>query len=991
MCPHSKLIDFMTSPRFLSFLLGGLLVPQISWAQAADPASEIPTFELNPFQVTTSEDSGYFASNSISGSRIDVRIQDMPLTIEVVTSEFIEDTGATDLRDALRYSAGILLQSQNDAFGGGFDSFGGVNNPEGATANKSESSFKIRGFVTNNTLRNGFRRQHATDTINIDRIEIVRGPSALLYGVGNFGGVVNYLTKTPQERFSTDISVGIGSEGWRRGSLDITGPITDGLAYRLTAAGEQGDDWTEILNRNHWFVSPAIEWNWKKTLVRADFEYGKSEINGIGFKSVRAPTLVGVPIFQADRLETYGFLEFEGKDPSTFRWSGPDTYLKTDSWNANIEVQQELAKDLFVLVGYNRSYVQFESRDVFGGITTFETPTTASARVRPLLDTIQAVQIIDGKTGDVRIPVPNAVLRYNWTGAVEEIDWDQVRAEVNYSKQVLEESRWLASRHSLLAGFSWEQQVNATTGLRTTDSPDADDFHYKNPTDSSYIRFDAPTDGFDPLPFGAYDLAGNTSSNQGLYAVYSGRFLKERLFLVAGARQDTSESIDGFYELIGSRAGRTNFPDSKVEKRTTQFGASYEVVNGFTVYALRSEGVEPNFGGQRDGLGRALDSSVAEAREVGIKISLFDNKLAATFSAFRIEREGLPFSYWWAPAPIRGEFDRNADIIYRMGEWNLNNSSNPYLATAQAQWDAANASGAVFRAVNANDNREYTYLNASTPQGAAYLDQVFSSLQAEFDLPREQRTDNDPWPGWLYAGEAGADSNVNFAALDWSSGDFFQSISDQAEGWEAQVIWSPSESFQLVFNYSHVQREVTDPGGFVTYPYEEGNWDRWATWYFPNSNWGLAGASPNEAYPGGAPGLPNQDTSSWAGVGWGKGEALDDTPKHVVSWWATYRFKGDILPGLQLGFGGAWESAREYASAFTTAGQRKQNETGTSIKALTDPRLSLSGMVKYTWEFESGLAAYVQLNVENLLDDTDQYGLLYAPGRSWRLQSGFKF
>lgn len=985
----------MKLSRYAFWALGSLLPFPTLWAQTSDTdsgaAEEEDAFELNPFQVTTSKDSGYYASNAISGSRMDARIQDMPLTIEVVTSEFIEDTGASELREALRYSAGILLQTQNDAYQT-YDSFGGVNNPEGATSNKSESSFKIRGFVTDNTLRNGFRRQHATDTVNIDRVEVVRGPSALLYGVGNFGGVVNYLTKAPLDAFQSEITLGYGSENWRRATLDTTGPVFEGLSYRLTAAGESNNDWTDLRSHKHTFISPVLEWNWKKTRIRADYEYGEAEDDGIGFKSVRAPTLVGVPIFQADRLETYGFLEFEGKDPAAFRWSGPDTYLNTKSWNANVEVQQELIDDMFVLVGYNHSEVEFDSRDIFGGIETYELPSSASTRARPLLDTIEAIQIIDGQASDVRIPVENAVLRYNWTGAKEETSWDQVRAEMTYSKQVLQNSRWLASRHNILLGYSWESQENSNIGLRTEDSPDGDDFFYKNPTDSSYIRFSSPSDGSDPLPFEEYDLAGGTAANEGLYAVYSGRFLDEKLFVVGGLRQDTTESIDGYYELIGSRAGRTYFDDSSVEKRTTQFGLSYELFQGFTVYALRSEGVEPNFGGQRDGLGRALDSSVATAKELGIKINLFDGKIAATFSGFKIEREGVPFSYWWAPAPIRGEFDRNADIIYRMDEFGLDQSpSNPYLLAAEAEWNAAKASGAVYQDVSPNDNRSYTYLNASTAEGAAYLDAVFAALNAEFAKPREERTDNDPWAGWLYAGEAGADDNVNFATEDYATGDFFQSISDQSEGWEAQVIWSPTESFQAVVNYSHVKRTVTDPGSFVSYPYTDGNWDRWATWYFPNSNWGLGGVPSELAYPGGENGLPNRDTSTWTGIGWGKGESLDDTPEHVVTWWATYRFKETALEGLQFGLGGIWESRREYASAFTSAGQRKQNETGTAIKAYTDPRITINAMAKYEWEWGAGRTAYLQLNIDNLLDDTDQYGLLYAPGLSWRLQTGIKF
>jgi hypothetical protein len=91
-----------------------------------------------------------------------------------------------------------------------------------------------------------------------------------------------------------------------------------------------------------------------------------------------------------------------------------------------------------------------------------------------------------------------------------------------------------------------------------------------------------------------------------------------------------------------------------------------------------------------------------------------------------------------------------------------------------------------------------------------------------------------------------------------------------------------------------------------------------------------------------------------------------------------------------LALGGQWESSREYASAFTTAGQRKQNETGEQIKATTDPRLTINVMAKYTW-IQDKYDAFVQLNVDNVLDDTDQYGFIWAPGLSWKLNMGITF
>lgn len=957
-------------------------------ASAQDGEGE-QVFELSPFEVSTSGDRGYYASNSITGSRISVLLQDLPLTIEVVTSEFIEDTGATDLRDALRYSAGIILQSQNDAFTVSSGGFGNVNNPEGATAAMTDSSFKIRGFVTTNTLRNGFRRQHATDTINIDRIEVVRGPSALLYGVGNFGGVVNYLAKAPQLEQAGSIGLSYGSDDLRRATIDSTGPLPFNFSYRLTMAYEDRKHFTELNERDHWFVSPVLEFRpFKSTKLTVDFEAGKSNQSGIGFLSVRAPTLEGIPIFQTDRLETYGFLEFEGKDPRTFRWSGPDTYLKTESSNINVEWQQAIGENLNFQIGYNHSEVTFDWRDVFGGIATNST----NARAQPFLATIRARQIIDGQTNDVFVDVDNAVLQYNWSGAINEIEWDQFRAELNYQRRFFEGNAWLSSMHSVVLGYSYERQNTETTGFRTADAPDGNNWMYHNPTDSSYLRFGTQSDGTPDQHYRAFELSGATAENDGIYLIYSARFLRDRLFLIGGLRQDTTTAKDGYFGVIGSRAGITEFEDSKLTKTTSQFGASYELRNGFNIYALRSEGIEPNFGGERDGLGRAIESSVATAKELGFKFNVLEGKIAASISIFQIKREGLPFSYWWAPAPVKGNFDPNSDIIYRLDEVNPDRqATNRYLQAAIAEWNAAKDSGAVYDRPSEDGRSTFTYLNASTPEGAAFLDKVFAELNAEFALPRSERTDNDPWVGFLYEGLT--DPHVNNSTQDYATGDYYQSITDESRGWEAQFIFTPTDQLQIVLNYSNVNREVLDPGGFVTYPYAEDNWDRWAVWYYPNSNWGLAGVPPDVAYPGGEPGMPNRDTAAWDGVGWGKGEAMDDTPKHVVSWWARYRFEHELLEGFQVGFGGQWESKREYASAFTSSGQRKQNESesGETIRAFTKERLTLNGMVKYEWMMGTRVDAFAQLNVDNFLNDRAQYGLVYAPGRSWRLSVGISF
>ena len=96
----------------------------------------------------------------------------------------------------------------------------------------------------------GFRRQHGSDAINIDRVEVVRGPAALLYGIGNFGGIVNYLPKRPLDIEKTSITALAGDHNQYRATIDTTAPVNQQIGYRVTAAVDRTDHWTDVQSYN---------------------------------------------------------------------------------------------------------------------------------------------------------------------------------------------------------------------------------------------------------------------------------------------------------------------------------------------------------------------------------------------------------------------------------------------------------------------------------------------------------------------------------------------------------------------------------------------------------------------------------------------------------------------------------------------------------------------------------------------------------------------
>ena len=136
------------------------LVAQTRPAPPAPADVEEKIVVLSQFEVNAQGDDGYKAANAISGTRFNTALLDLPRPIEVITSEFIEDIGAKEIGEALKYSGSL---SDN-----------GTATPEDVTGN----NFYNRGFQSFTSYRNGYRSFGVADTLFIDRVEIIKGPSS---------------------------------------------------------------------------------------------------------------------------------------------------------------------------------------------------------------------------------------------------------------------------------------------------------------------------------------------------------------------------------------------------------------------------------------------------------------------------------------------------------------------------------------------------------------------------------------------------------------------------------------------------------------------------------------------------------------------------------------------------------------------------------------------------------------------------------------------
>ena len=999
-----------------AFLVCGLAVGPLVRAQTA-PASgadiDDQTVVLSPFTVSTDKDNGYGATNAISGSRVNTAIKDIPLPIQVITNDFINDIGATDLRRSLAYMSGIGLQSQNDlenngsTFGGAYGP-GGVNNPEGVTSNINGVQLKIRGFITNNVLRDGFLRGSPSDVVNIERIEVVQGPNALLYGTGNFGGVVNYITKRPRDRAQGSMSVAYGSHNLIRGTIDVTGPLVETLSYRVVGAAQENDTHIDHQSASNYYISPSLLWRPTKTTeILVQTEFSKSSQNGFGFRALRAAQGTGATPINNDQLEATGFYWPPGADKRTWNLGGPDTYNDQQQWNLEIVGTQQLLHEsdflpqADLLIGYNRTGYYVQTRDANGGIQQVS-PGTPGFH---LSQTIVLTSVDNGLGGGVTPSngnlqygtFDNEVVRYAWNKRDVETYRDQVRAELNLQKSLFA-GRWFQLQDQMLLGYS--ELYNEIQRNEWETVPDL--YSYKRPLDLDPIRFATQGDGT-PAPGLFQDVRDNI--NRGWNRAYYlnnylkfGKFwgLEDRIILMTGIRRDTSDNwatgttITGPYATPPSVATTTTRTARQTRVDSKQLGVMVRLTKSLSAFALKADGFQPNFGELRESLtGAPVGADTAESKEYGIKFDFLGGKISGTISNYKITKKAWLAQGFSTPAPLGApRFDPSKPIIYNLGDANGTGFYNPFPgqftpngqtyapnAAQQAAWIAAANAGAITLTSPINGQRatpSSIYLNASTPEGAAWMDAFFENARTS------------GWAGWAYYGNDINDPGINNATLDDGA---FQNAgtpnaipsTSESKGWDGSILFTPNDQWQFVFSGSFGTKvRLVDKGKWIKYPYPQ---DRWATWYFPNGGFGLKGQTLDEAYTDPA------DTSTRTNSGVFPG---DDTPENRFSIFANYKFK-DALKGWIVGAGGDWQSKRAYFSGVTHgSGQVQTDVNGELIVLYTPEQWTLNAFVRKEWS-RGRYHHSVQLNVDNVINDRDLYGQIYMAPISGRLtyQVGF--
>lgn len=202
-------------------------------AQQAEPI-------LAPVEVqATVESEVYQAITATSGTKIQAPLKDIPQTVNVVTEKLMEDQAAHSLQDTLRNVPGVSYH-----IGDG-----------------QRDQFYIRGFdAIGDLFIDGLRDDglYYRDLANIERVEVVKGPAAVLYGRGSSGGIINRITKKPLPIPIRKAEATVGSFGQKRLAVDLGDTLGDVAQFRLVGALEDADSFRDqgFLKRN--IIAPSL-------------------------------------------------------------------------------------------------------------------------------------------------------------------------------------------------------------------------------------------------------------------------------------------------------------------------------------------------------------------------------------------------------------------------------------------------------------------------------------------------------------------------------------------------------------------------------------------------------------------------------------------------------------------------------------------------------------------------------------------------------------
>ncbi|WP_273085745.1 TonB-dependent receptor [Capnocytophaga gingivalis] len=579
-----------------------------------DIALQEETQKLQEVEIIGRRESSYKNTSSFSGTKTATAIRDIPQTINYVTKEVILDQGASTVNDVVKNISGV---SQYTTY----------------------NDFSIRGFRTtgnrnSGNLLNGMRAQtslwSSSSLANVERVEVIKGPAAALFGNAAPGGIINRVTKKPLLERQHTISVNTGSWGTLKAYGDFTSPLNESksLLYRLNLGYETTDGYRDLQGRNTLTIAPSFSFipN-EKTRFNVDISYQR--LDG---KVDRGQTIFG----DADLYSV----------PITRSLSATNDFLRETQMNITLGLTHKITEDL----SFNSTYLNSSySEDL---------------REHNQANSYYMQQGNKINTGDQSKILMQALLR------------ERTFRNNSFNNYLNYTFTTGALKHTLLIGYDYFQVELLPGASQLT----AGGYLLKN---------GKTTTTFDPAKINTYvvDANGKPLTNVAVFDLNNptaGNVMKEtnKYIFTSGNTKPSLQTSHGVYlqeqleismvkVLLGLRKeffmDYTNYKENNEEKIEQQaliprIGLVVTATDNINFYSTWLKGFEPqsaSIQADPDRYGGTFDPVYSELYEVGVKTDWFQKRLSATASVFKIIQQN---SLYPASPAVPGKPDLRMQI-----------------------------------------------------------------------------------------------------------------------------------------------------------------------------------------------------------------------------------------------------------------------------------------------------------------------------------------
>lgn len=275
-------------PLPLSLILTCLSLSPL-WAQETpDAAGEVETLPEVVVSAEAEPKTAYSAPVTNSASRLPEKVMESSRSVQTVTQQVIQDRAIVDPQEAVQNVSGVQR-------GGSFTGTG--------------ETYRLRGFAQQTYIKDGFRAGSVpggisfsavspTDVANLQQIEVLKGPASILFGRGEPGGAVNYITRTAGFEDAYSIQQMVGSFDFYRTQVNANwAAMPDKFALRFDGAFETGDSYIDLVESERTFIAPAFAWKISDdTLLNFRAEYShddRSTIPGMPYQN--GSVIGGIP------------------------------------------------------------------------------------------------------------------------------------------------------------------------------------------------------------------------------------------------------------------------------------------------------------------------------------------------------------------------------------------------------------------------------------------------------------------------------------------------------------------------------------------------------------------------------------------------------------------------------------------------------------------------------------------------------------------------